>query len=109
MQAVLLTIALCFRFPLSLEVECVSTMLLPLLEKPIKRTVRKSYMSMASAIVNSPSTSQSVMNNVASKIKKEMKDMSYCSHDSTLRDTVEAVKCSTGKGLHWSSTRKYPR
>ena len=54
--------------------------------------------SLASSVVNSPSTSKSIIAKLALKIKAEMKDISSDAHDSCLRDCVEAVK-----HFHWDT------
>ena len=68
----------------------------PSRKKAITRLTRKSYVSVASTLVNSPSTSTSVVTQVAAKIKGEMKDLSSTSCDSILTDSVEAVNGSVG-------------
>ena len=70
----------------------------------IKRVTWKNYASIAAAVVNSPSTSKSAISNVALKIKREMKTLGSVSHDSVLRDMVEAIKWYS-----WESfTRTFP-
>lgn len=64
----------------------------------VKRITRKNYVSMASTIANSPTLSKAMIAKIAIKIKHEMKDISSDSHDSILRDTVEAVK-----HFHWET------
>ena len=70
----------------------------PTRKQSIKRLTRRSYKSLASTVVNSPSTSKSIMTEICRKIKVEMKDLSSDKHDSILRDTVEAVK-----HFHWET------
>lgn len=47
---------------------------------------------MASTLVNSPRTSESVITNISLRIKREMKAISSDAQDSVLRDTIEALK-----------------
>ena len=68
------------------------TVFTPSRKKTIKRITRKTYYSMASTIVNSPTMSKSVITQVATKMKSEMKTVSGDAHDSILRDSVEGVK-----------------
>ena len=70
----------------------------PSRKKCIKRITRKTYVSMASSVVNSPRMSKSIISEVATKIKSEMKDLSSDAHDSILRDSMEAVK-----HFHWDT------
>ena len=64
----------------------------PSRKRAIKRLSRKSYGSTASALVNSPTTAQSIITKLAIKIKGEMKAICSRSHDSVLQDSLEAVK-----------------
>ena len=70
----------------------------PSRKRHIKRVTRRSYVALASSVVNSPSTSKSVLDKVAIRIKSEMKALSSTKHDSILRDSVEAVK-----HFHWDT------
>ena len=53
---------------------------------------------MASTVVNSPRMSKSIIAEIATKIKSEMKALSSDAQDSILRDSVEAVK-----HFHWET------
>ena len=74
----------------------------------IKRITRKTYTSMASAVLHSPRLAKSVLSQVANKIKAEMKHMSSGRHDSILRDTVEAVKHFSWETVNLELTREVP-
>ena len=80
----------------------------PSRKKGIKRLTRKSYHSMASTLVNSPTTSKSVISQMATKIKSEMKSLSSDAYDSILRDTIEAVKHFSWEMVSVEFTRKIP-
>ncbi len=70
----------------------------PLRKKGIKRLARRSYPSLATMMVASPDTLKSTVFQVSKKIREEMKQLSSDSHDSILKDTVEAVK-----QFHWDT------
>lgn len=74
----------------------------------IKRVIRKNYTSIAAAVVNSPSTSKSAISNIALKIKREMKSLGSVSHDSVLRDTVEAIKWFSWERVSLELFQKLP-
>ena len=71
----------------------------PSRQKAIKRIVTKSYSSEASALVNSPTTGQTIIQKVAIKIKAEMKDSSSGLINSILRDFVKEVQIFIGELL----------
>lgn len=60
--------------------------------KTVKRVVRKNYVSLVTAVVNSPTTVKPTIKSLALKIRKEMKSLATLAHDSILRDTIEAVR-----------------
>lgn len=64
----------------------------PKRKQAIKRTVRRTYSTIASSVVNSPSTANQVISDVSKKIIKEMKQFS--TSDSILNNTytIEALK-----------------
>lgn len=80
----------------------------PSRKKTIKRITRKTYHSMASIIVNSPTMSKSVITQVAAKLKSEMKIVSSDAHDSILRDSVEAVKRFSWETVWLELSRNIP-
>lgn len=80
----------------------------PSRKKTIKRITRKTYHSMASTIVNSPTMSKSVITQVATKMKTEMKALSSDAHDSILRDSVEAVKRFSWETVWLELSRNVP-
>lgn len=64
----------------------------PSQRKSIKRLARRSYKSMASGLVNSPTTGQNIVSRLTFNIRDEMKAISSQSYNSLLRDSVEAIK-----------------
>ena len=64
----------------------------PSRKRSIRRLARRSYVSTVSALVNSPTTAQSVVSKLAIRIRAEMKDISCASHASILWDSVEVAK-----------------
>ena len=80
----------------------------PSRKKSIKQLTRKTYVSMASGVINSQVMSKSVITQLAAKIKKEMKELSSDSHDSILRDSVEAVKRFSWETVRLELFRKVP-
>ena len=65
-------------------------------------------MSVASAVVNSPSSTASVVKKIAAKIKGEMKDLSSISYDSILTDSVEAIKRFSWELVYTELVKKVP-
>ena len=80
----------------------------PSRKRSIKRLVRKSYVSMASALINSPTTSQNIVTKLALKIREEMRTISSQSHDSVLRDSVEEVKQFSWETVRLELVQKMP-
>ena len=80
----------------------------PSRKKSIKRLTRKTYVSMASSVVNSPTLSRAIVPKMATKIKSEMKELSSDAQDSILRDTVEAVKYFSWETVKLELNRKVP-
>lgn len=80
----------------------------PSRKKSISRITRKSYVSVASAVINSPSTTASVVKKIAAKIKGEMKDLSSISYDSILTDSVEAIKQFSWELVYTELVKKVP-
>ena len=70
----------------------------PVRKQFIKKIARRSYKSLASTVVNAPATSEAVLRQISRNIKDEMKQLSTNTHDSVLRDTVEAIKF-----FHWDT------
>ena len=64
----------------------------PSRKRSIRRIARKNYVSTVAALVNSPTTGQTIVAKLAIRIREEMQAISCRSHDSILRDSVEAVK-----------------
>lgn len=80
----------------------------PSRKRNITRLARKTYVSMASALVNSPKTSQNVVTKLALKIREEMREISCESHDSVLRDSVDAVKQFSWETVRLELMQKTP-
>ena len=64
----------------------------PTRKKCVRKLSRRSYPSFVTTIINSPTTRNSVVKQLAAQIREEMKSISSDEHDSVLRDTIEAVK-----------------
>ena len=64
----------------------------PSRKKGIRQYTRRSYQSLASTIMRTPSTFDRLIREIAKKIKKEMKSLASLDHDSILRDDFEALK-----------------
>lgn len=67
-------------------------MITPVRKRGIKTLSRRSYASFASTVVAAPQTCAPIVTQVARRIKSEMSRLSSDSHDSLLRDNIEAVK-----------------
>ena len=80
----------------------------PSRKRSIRRLARRSYVSTVSALVNSPTTAQSVVSKLAIRIKEEMKEVSCASHNSVLRDSVEAVKHFNWETVKMELLQKIP-
>ena len=65
----------------------------PWRRKAIKTLTRRSYSSMATTIVSSRSTSIPVISSIVRQVKKEIRKICSDTHDTVLRDSIEAVKC----------------
>lgn len=74
----------------------------------MKRITHRSYVSMASSCINSPSLSNAILKKLAIKIRREMNAISSSSHDSILRDHVEAVKMFSWETVILELTSKMP-
>ena len=70
----------------------------PIRKQGIKRLARKSYKSLATMMLESLDSLKSTVTGMAHKILAEMKQLSSDSHDSIIRDDVEAVK-----NFHWET------
>ena len=80
----------------------------PSRKRSIRQLARRSYVSTVSALVNSPTTAQSVVSKLAIRIKEEMKEVSCASHNSVLRDSVEAVKHFNWETVKMELLQKIP-
>ena len=80
----------------------------PSRSKSIKLITRKNYVSLTAGVVNSLSTSKTLVTQFAVKIKSEMKDQSSDSTDSILRDSIEAVKKFSLETVWLELSRKVP-
>ena len=58
----------------------------------IKQYTRRSFKSLASAVVASPITSDQVLREIARTINEEMKSLASMEHDTILRDNIEAIE-----------------
>ena len=65
-------------------------------------------MSMASALINSPTTGQNIVKKLALKIREDMKAICSDSHNSILRDSVEKVKQFSWETVRLELVQKMP-
>lgn len=63
---------------------------------------------MASYFMNSSTTSKSFICQIANRIKSEIKDINSDSHDSILKDTIEAVKHFSWETVMLELSHKVP-
>ena len=80
----------------------------PSRKRNITRLVRKNYVSMASALINSPTTGQNIVKKLALKIREDMKAICSDSHNSILRDSVEKVKQFSWETVRLELVQKMP-
>ncbi|XP_064386162.1 uncharacterized protein LOC135334762 isoform X4 [Halichondria panicea] len=64
----------------------------PSRKRVIKNVTRKSFTSISSQLIRSPSKLKNVLSQLSRKIKQELTTICSDNHDSILRDTCEAVK-----------------
>ena len=80
----------------------------PIRKKCVKKLTRKSYPSLAATLVNSPIMINSLIRQLAIKIRTEMKDISSDDHDSILRDSIEAIKHFSWETVYLELSRNIP-
>lgn len=80
----------------------------PARKKMIKKLTRRSFQSAATQMLSSPSKSKHIISQVSQKIRQEMKLICSDSHDSILKDNVEAVKHFSWQTVYLELTKQVP-
>ena len=80
----------------------------PSRKKGIKQCTRRSYQSLATTMMKTPSTLDRLIPEMAKKIRNEMKLLASLDRDSILRDDLEALKHFSWETVHLELEKNVP-